>query len=69
MSSGEKERLAKEYERATSNFSEAVRELHRRIAICPKDEYERLERAANEARLKSEQTRLALEQHNAAHRC
>jgi hypothetical protein len=32
-------------------------------------QYERLEWASNEACLKSEQTRLALEQHIAAHRC
>lgn len=31
MSCDEKERLAKEYETATSIFSEAVRELHRKI--------------------------------------
>jgi hypothetical protein len=34
-----------------------------------KDEYDRLERASNEARVRSEQARLALEQHIAAHRC
>jgi len=58
-----------EYDAATSKFSEAVRELHRRIGTSPKDEYDRLERASNEARVRSEQARLALEQHIAAHRC
>jgi hypothetical protein len=58
-----------EYDAATSKFSEAVRELHRRIGTSPKDEYARLERASNEARVRSEQARLALEQHIAAHRC
>ena len=65
----EKARLAKEYEAATSKFSEEVRELQRRIGTSPKEEYDRLERASNEARVRSEQARLALEQHIAAHRC
>ena len=69
MSCEEKTRLAMEYDAATSKFSEAVRELHRRIDTSPKDEYDRLERASNEARVRSEQARLALEQHIAAHRC
>ena len=69
VSCKEKARLAKEYEVATSKFSEAVRELQRRIGTSPKEDYDRLERASNEARVRSEQARLALEQHVAAHRC
>jgi hypothetical protein len=69
VSCEEKTRLAMEYDAATSKFSEAVRELHQRIGTSPKDEYDRLERASNEARVRSEQARLALEQHIAAHRC
>ena len=69
MNCQEKDRLAKEYDAATSKFSEVVTDLRRKIGTSPKEEYERLERASNEARLKSEQTRLALEQHIAAHRC
>jgi hypothetical protein len=69
VSCEDKTRLAMEYDAATSKFSEAVRELHRRIGTSPKDEYDRLERASNEARVRSEQARLALEQHIAAHRC
>jgi hypothetical protein len=65
----EKTRLALEYESATSAFSEAVTELHRRIGTSPKEEYERLERISTEARVKSEQARLALEQHISTHRC
>jgi len=65
----EKARLAAEYESATGKFSAAVKELNQRIGICPREEYARLDRAANEARVKSEQARLALEQHIAAHRC
>ena len=65
----EKARLATEYEAATSAFSEAVKELHRRIGTSPKEKYKRLERLSTEARVKSEQARLALEQHFASHRC
>jgi hypothetical protein len=65
----EKLRLAEEYDLATKNFSEGVEELHGRMGTTGREEYARLERAANEARVKSEQTRLALEHHIAAHRC
>ena len=41
--------------------------LHQKIGTSPKEEYKRLERISNEARMKSEQTRLSLEQHVAAH--
>jgi hypothetical protein len=40
-----------------------VRELHRKLGTSPNEEYERLERISNEARVKSEQARLSLEQH------
>jgi hypothetical protein len=49
MACEEKNRLAMEYDVATSKFSEAVRELHRRIGTSPKDEYDRLERALSDA--------------------
>jgi hypothetical protein len=65
----EKARLASEYELATTGFSEAVTELRRRMGTSSKAEYTRLESAANEARVKSEQGRLAFEQHVAAHGC
>jgi hypothetical protein len=69
MACDEKTRLATEYDAATSAFSEAVKELHRKIGTSPKEEYKRLERISSEARVKSEQARLALEQHISAHRC
>jgi hypothetical protein len=69
VSCEEKARLLTEYKAATSAFSEAVKGLHRKIGTCPKEEYKRLERIANEARVKSEQARLALEQHISTHRC
>jgi hypothetical protein len=60
---------ATEYEAATAMFSMSVGQLALRIGTSPRAEYERLQRASDEARLKSEQARLALEQHTAAHGC
>ena len=45
MGREEKTRLATEYEAATSTFSEAVKELHRKIGTSAKEEYRRLERS------------------------
>ena len=58
-----------EYEAATAKFSKAVTELHARTPVSPAAEYERLKRAAEEARLNSERARLALEHHTAVHGC
>lgn len=65
----EKKRLAAEYEATTARFAESVRELNRKMGTSPKSEYDRLQRASDEARIKSEQARLALEQHVADHGC
>jgi ATP-dependent helicase YprA (DUF1998 family) len=69
MNCEEKSRLATEYEASTMKFSEAVTELRKKMGTSAREEYQRLDRAANEARVKSEQARLALEHHIAAHRC
>ncbi len=69
MACEEKARLVSEYEAATTRFAGSVTELQRKMGTSPKSEYDRLQRAADEARVKSEQARLALEQHVAAHRC
>jgi hypothetical protein len=69
VSCEEKARLTMEYDTATSKFSATVSELRLRMGTSPKDEYRRLERTSNEARVRSEQARLALEEHIAAHRC
>jgi len=61
--------LITDYETATTVFSEAVTELRRRIGTSTKEEYDRIARDANDARVKSEQARLALERHVAEHRC
>jgi hypothetical protein len=65
----EKNGLVREYKQATAAFSEAVKELRRRMGTSPKEEYKRLQQIANEARLKSEQTKFSLEQHIDTHGC
>jgi hypothetical protein len=69
MSCLEKERLANEYEAATAKFAEAVGQLRSKIGTSGRADYEQLQRVSDEARLKSEQARLAFEQHMAAHKC
>lgn len=69
MSCELKVRLASEYDAATASFSGAIAELRRHIGTLTKEEYEQLGRRANDARVKSEQARVALEQHTAEHRC
>ena len=59
MNCEEKARLASAYDDATLAFSNAVQGLRQKIGTSPKAEYERLERISAEARVKSEQTRLA----------
>jgi hypothetical protein len=66
---GEKILLMSDYETATATFSAAVAGLRRNMGTVPRAEYERLDRAANEARVKSEQARLAIERHIASHGC
>jgi hypothetical protein len=65
----EKERLAQEYEAAAAKFAVAVSQLQRQIGTSTRAQYERLQRVSDEAREKSEQARLALEQHMATHDC
>lgn len=65
----EKARLVKEYNVATAGFSEAVKQLYRKTGTSLKEEYTRLMQISNEARVKSEQARLALEKHIATHGC
>jgi hypothetical protein len=65
----EKNRLTCEYQTATETFSKSVTELQEKMGVSSKDEYERLQRISEEWRVHSEQARLALEQHIAAHGC
>lgn len=69
MNCEEKQRLAEQYEMATSEFADTVRQLHKKIGTSTNPEYECLQRASDEARVQSEHARLALEQHVATHRC
>jgi hypothetical protein len=69
MACDEKTRLVKSYETATAKFSTAVSELQRKMGTSTKAEYDRLQHATEEARVKSEHGRLALEQHVATHGC
>jgi|HubBroStandDraft_2_1064218.scaffolds.fasta_scaffold1014750_1 hypothetical protein len=69
MSCEVKVQLTTNYEMATALFSQAVSELRRNMGTSTKIEYYQLERSANDARVKSEQARLKLEQHIAEHRC
>jgi len=64
-----KQRLAREYEFAPNGSAAAVTELQQKIGTPSKAEYDRLSHAADAARARSEQARLVLEQHIAAHRC
>ena len=65
----EKGRLALEYQEATEKFCQAVTELQEKLGKSSQEEYQRLKRVSEEWRVRSEQARLALEQHVAAHRC
>jgi hypothetical protein len=69
MSCTHKEQLAQAYKATTARFAEAVAQLQRQIGTSSRSEYERLQRASDEARVKSEQARLALEQHVITHGC
>ncbi len=68
MACEEKARLAGEYEAATTRFAASVAELNRKMGTSPV-EYDRLRRLSEESRVKSEQARLALEEHAAVHGC
>ena len=69
MACEEKIRLASEYQTSSQKYADAVADLNKKMGTSAKTEYERLSRAPDQARVKSEQSRLALEQHIAAHNC
>jgi NAD(P)-dependent dehydrogenase (short-subunit alcohol dehydrogenase family) len=56
----EKARRASEYETTAQKYADAVSELNKKMGTSAKSEYARPARAAGEARVKSEQARLAL---------
>jgi cell division septal protein FtsQ len=61
--------LLKAYSAATAAFSSRLDLLNGRIGTSSRDEYERLRRQVDEARVASEHGRLALERHVAEHGC
>lgn len=65
----EKAKLVSNYENAAKTFAAAVSELQSRTGTSSKTEYEELLRSIDKERLKSEQARIALEQHVAVHGC
>jgi hypothetical protein len=65
----EKERSMSEYREATERFSAAVTDQQRKMGTSSLIDYQRLQRIADEARLKPEQARLALESHVVTHQC
>jgi hypothetical protein len=69
MNCEEKERLLAAYRIATQSFAAAVADLHAKTGTSLLVEYQQLQRLTDEARLKSEQARLAFEQHVTSHRC
>lgn len=68
MSCDETKRLAAD-EASITKFSDAVSKLRKKIGVSARDVYQQLDRAANEARVKSDQPRLGLEEHIAAQGC
>jgi len=69
MNCDEKQRLLKVYEAATSQFSQAVTAWHSKLGISAQEEYKKLRRTAEEARVESERARQALERHISSHGC
>jgi hypothetical protein len=65
----DRSRLLQAYNDATREFSDRVSALNARIGVTPKHEYDLLDRAAADARLKSEQARIAYERHVSDHCC
>jgi hypothetical protein len=65
----EKQHFVAAYKAATNAFAAAVTNLHERMGTSSKSDYSRLRQTVDEARLKSEQARLALEGHIETHRC
>jgi hypothetical protein len=57
------------YSDATKTYCEAVTELHDKIGKLGIDEYHRLHRIGEEARLSGETARVALELHVGEHGC
>jgi hypothetical protein len=66
---GEKDRLERTCRIATADYNRAVQVLQHYTGSMLREEYERLRKFSEEARLKSEQARLELDRHTAEHGC
>jgi hypothetical protein len=69
MACEEKSRLLAEFDQAVQAYGAAVRQLNQNRPTSSKWTYDELNRAAETARLKCEDARLALDRHRAGHRC
>jgi hypothetical protein len=65
----ERARLVEEYDHATQNYLESLDELKWRTPTADRLDYERMRKAAEDARLAAETARAALERHVAEHGC
>jgi hypothetical protein len=65
----EKLRLMAAHEADTNAFAAAVTNLHERIGTSSKSDCVRARQTIDEARIKSEHSRLALERHVESHQC
>jgi len=65
----EKAHLMRQYVLATSDYSHSLKVLQDRMGVMSKSEYEKVRSFTEEARRKSEATRMALDKHAAEHGC
>jgi hypothetical protein len=65
----ERERLARELDRARSCYTSAAETLRGRVGVLEKAEYQRLNRAVEEAWTKMEDARADLDRHIDEHGC
>ena len=66
---GERDRLSCLYQALTSEYLRTVTVLQERRGVMPKEDYIEIKLAAEQARLRSEQARIDLEQHCRQHGC
>jgi hypothetical protein len=65
----ERERLVREFDGARSFYSHAAETLRGRLGVLEKAEYQKLNRAVEEAWAKMKDARAALDRHIYEHRC
>ena len=66
-SCAEKTALLLTYSDSVKDYSEAVAELHERIGMMPRKEYERMHRQTEDARLSVDRARMVMEDHVRQH--